>query len=189
MTELYTITSIKPCKRGHTGGRYASGGCKECVLAVSRAQYAANPEKGRAASRAIYAANPEEARAAGRARYAANPEKAIAAVRARRKANPEEARAADRARHAANPEKRTADRASKAAKKLQLVTYMGGKCTDCAGIFPPRVYDFHHLDPSIKDPKATTLFRKGLTAEVIEELKKCVMLCANCHRIRHASIL
>ena len=156
MTELYTITSIKPCKRGHTGGRNASGGCKECVSAAKRERYAANPEKARAADRARYAANPEEARAASRARYAANPEEA---------------------------------RANQAAKKLQLVEHMGGRCTDCAGIFPPRVYDFHHLDPSIKDPKASKLFKKGLTAEVIEELKKCVMLCANCHRIRHASIL
>ena len=73
-------------------------------------------------------------------------------------------------------------------RKLALIEHMGGKCKDCLGTFPPSVYEFHHVDPSIKDAKASIMFTKGLTAPVIEELKKCVMLCANCHRIRHATL-
>ena len=176
MIEFSTIMSIKSCLRGHSGGRYAgSGSCKECRKASRRAQYAANPEEARAANRAWYAANLEKRRARSRAQYAANPEKTRANARAKYAANPEKVLAICRALHAAN--------------KLQLVEHMGGRCADCALTFHQKVYDFHHIDPSVKDPKASRLFKKGLIAEVIEELKKCVMLCANCHRLRHASLL
>ena len=195
MIEFSTIMSIKSCLRGHSGGRYAgSGSCKECRKASRRAQYAANPEEARAANRAWYAANLEKRRANARALYAANPEKDRAYSRARSRAqyaaNPEKTRANARAKYAANPEKVLAIcRALHAANKLQLVEHMGGRCADCALTFHQKVYDFHHIDPSVKDPKASRLFKKGLIAEVIEELKKCVMLCANCHRLRHASLL
>ena len=70
-------------------------------------------------------------------------------------------------------------------QKLRAVEFMGGICADCKGKFHPAVYDFHHLDGSGKD--MTT--RRGWTAltwdKVVAELAKCIMLCANCHRIRH----
>ena len=61
---------------------------------------------------------------------------------------------------------------------------MGSKCSDC-GIESKyqEIYDFHHLDPNHKDfmiGKCDKSFSK-----IVEELEKCVMLCANCHRIRH----
>jgi hypothetical protein len=63
---------------------------------------------------------------------------------------------------------------------------MGGKCTDCGGVFPLACFDFHHLDPSTKDFDPC----RGLTkskAKLFAELEKCVLLCANCHRIRHST--
>ena len=71
--------------------------------------------------------------------------------------------------------------------KQMSVEYKGGKCFDCG--FESDyydVYDFHHLDPSKKDFGVSY---KGYTKsweKVKVELDKCVMLCANCHRIRHA---
>lgn len=72
-------------------------------------------------------------------------------------------------------------------KKRNLVLMFGDKCLDCDTPYPDYVYDFHHLDPSTKDVNPS----KALTwsaERAKEELDKCVMLCANCHRIRHHNI-
>ena len=72
------------------------------------------------------------------------------------------------------------------AGKLKAVEYKGGVCVDCSGEFHPAVFDFHHLDPSKKDLKVANSFCRKW--EVVRaELDKCVMLCANCHRLRHHS--
>ena len=71
------------------------------------------------------------------------------------------------------------------AIKEKAVEYKGGKCTDCQQVFPLCVYDFHHLDPSEKETNPGNLFGRRWE-NVIAELDKCVLLCANCHRIRHA---
>lgn len=69
--------------------------------------------------------------------------------------------------------------------KKDVVKQMGGKCQDCGGIFTYQLYDFHHLDPSKKEYGWTKMkmFNK---AKRDKELEKCVLLCGNCHRIRHA---
>jgi hypothetical protein len=69
-------------------------------------------------------------------------------------------------------------------RKKQAVAYLGGRCADCGGIFPYYVYDFHHLDPAKKDVQFTVLRRRSWGA-IKTELDKCVLLCANCHRVRH----
>ena len=74
-------------------------------------------------------------------------------------------------------------------RKLILVEWFGDKCKDCNESFPPCVYDFHHTDPSHKDFKISNYRKRpGNLLEdedLREELSKCVMLCSNCHRIRH----
>ena len=70
-------------------------------------------------------------------------------------------------------------------RKLRAINHMGGKCHDCDGIFPPSVYDFHHLDPSAKEHNLGDIVRRKSFETVEKELSKCVLLCANCHRIRH----
>jgi len=69
-------------------------------------------------------------------------------------------------------------------KKVWAVELMGGKCVDCNGVFPYQIYSFHHLDPSQKDYDWKSL-KKQKEKTVLEELQKCVMLCMNCHAIRH----
>ena len=69
--------------------------------------------------------------------------------------------------------------------KIQAIEYLGGSCFDCKGKFIPACYDFHHLDPSIKDKEIAKLMSRSFENIKIE-LDKCVLLCANCHRIRHA---
>lgn len=69
-------------------------------------------------------------------------------------------------------------------RKQEVVQHFGDKCFDCSQTFPQYVYQFHHLDPIKKDVNPSYAMTKRPT-EMWKELEKCVMLCANCHMIRH----
>lgn len=57
-------------------------------------------------------------------------------------------------------------------------------CEDC-GISDYRVLEFDHIDPSTKSHNIGEMIHKGLALTTIkEEVAKCRVLCANCHRIR-----
>lgn len=58
-------------------------------------------------------------------------------------------------------------------------------CADCGISFKetPYLCDFHHTDKDIKEDNPAYL--KGSWKRFLEEVKKCIPLCANCHRIRH----
>lgn len=80
---------------------------------------------------------------------------------------------------------------TKRRKKIRqlAIEFKGGKCEVCGYGRCPEVLEFHHLDSSKKD---FGISLKGYTRgwkRVKEELKKCVLLCANCHREVHAGIL
>lgn len=62
--------------------------------------------------------------------------------------------------------------------------YKEGKpCIRCGGLFPPVCLDFHHTDPDNKlFGIASGLYRHGWD-KIVTEIVKCVLLCANCHRI------
>lgn len=68
--------------------------------------------------------------------------------------------------------------------KAALVGAMGGCCQNCKGVFEPAVYDFHHVHAKEGDP--SRLIGNASIQKIAEELEKCVLLCANCHRIEHA---
>lgn len=67
--------------------------------------------------------------------------------------------------------------------KDKAIKFMGGKCTDCEGKFHRCVYDFHHTDGMKEMNPSYALTMKWERA--VKELEKCVLLCANCHRMRH----
>lgn len=56
------------------------------------------------------------------------------------------------------------------------------KCSKCG---EDRFYclDFHHIDPSDKEAEVTKLIESP--RKLKEELKKCIVLCSNCHRELH----
>jgi NMD protein affecting ribosome stability and mRNA decay len=58
------------------------------------------------------------------------------------------------------------------------------KCEQC-GFNHPAALDFHHIDPSQK--KFGISSNKHNKEEILDEIKKCKVLCSNCHRIKHAS--
>jgi hypothetical protein len=58
------------------------------------------------------------------------------------------------------------------------------KCTTC-GFSHPAALDFHHEDPSKKEAHIHRLLKNGINEKLSKELEKCIVLCANCHRIHH----
>ena len=70
-------------------------------------------------------------------------------------------------------------------KKKRAVEYLGGKCVDCGYDRYIEALEFDHVDPSKKD--FTISGNHCISWERMkQELDKCELRCANCHRERHA---
>ncbi len=70
-------------------------------------------------------------------------------------------------------------------KKEELIKFKGGKCEKCGYNKCSQALDFHHINPSVKEFGVNA--NKGQTIEsLLEEAKKCELLCSNCHREYHA---
>ncbi len=67
------------------------------------------------------------------------------------------------------------------AKIVALLAELKATCADC-GMRHPAVLEFHHLDPTKKEGMVGKM---SSMKKIREEAAKCVVLCANCHRIRH----
>lgn len=49
--------------------------------------------------------------------------------------------------------------------------------------------EYHHIDPSQKDSTVSRLLSGNWSLKTIKkEIKKCVVLCSNCHRLTHDEI-
>ena len=70
--------------------------------------------------------------------------------------------------------------------KKEAVKYLGSKCEKCNWVGNLSGYDFHHEDPNEKEfsPNALNLANKSWDV-VKQELDKCQLLCAICHRLEH----
>lgn len=69
-------------------------------------------------------------------------------------------------------------------RKTEAIQLKGGKCNDCGQVFPPCCFDFHHLDP-LQDNISPSKILHYRWERVMKELEGCILLCANCHRLRH----
>jgi 5-methylcytosine-specific restriction endonuclease McrA len=70
--------------------------------------------------------------------------------------------------------------------RQKAVQYKGGQCTICGYKSEITALEFHHLDETKKD---FGLSQRGLTrswSRIREELDKCILVCANCHREIHS---
>lgn len=77
----------------------------------------------------------------------------------------------------------------KRRKKIRqmAVNYKGGRSERCGYDRCMDALEFHHHDPALKD---FSISSKGYTRswqKVKEELDKCLILCANCHRELHST--
>jgi predicted HNH restriction endonuclease len=49
----------------------------------------------------------------------------------------------------------------------------------------PATFDFHHVFPDKKNIKIHKILTNGAFKKLPDELAKCIVLCANCHRKLH----
>lgn len=73
------------------------------------------------------------------------------------------------------------------AVKSELIALLGGRCQDCGYDANPNALEFHHLDAATKDFTISKRIATIAFDRVLTEARKCVLLCANCHRLRHAA--
>lgn len=79
---------------------------------------------------------------------------------------------------------RTKQRENKRLRKIRAIEYLGGRCNKCGKDWHPAIYEFHHTDPSTKDRDPSKMLQLSWK-RITNELDKCVLLCANCHRLTH----
>ena len=70
------------------------------------------------------------------------------------------------------------------ALKKEGVKRLGGKCLKC-GESRPHVLHFHHVNPENKLNNPSKLLANSQTDAFFKEIKKCILLCANCHEDFH----
>lgn len=70
------------------------------------------------------------------------------------------------------------------ALKQRAIDLLGGRCQICGYDRCPSAFEFHHTDPRTKDFSVSD--RVAWSESLEAELKKTVLLCANCHREVHA---
>ena len=84
---------------------------------------------------------------------------------------------------------KTAQLGRNKSKKDQIRSYIKQYkefhgCMDCGGKFPSYVLDLDHRDPNDKVCTPSQLANGNSWAKMLEEIKKCDVVCANCHRKR-----
>jgi hypothetical protein len=70
-------------------------------------------------------------------------------------------------------------------RKKKVIELMGGKCSKCGYCRNYAALEFHHLDPSQKEINIAGNGIKGSWKRLTNELKKCILICSNCHREEH----
>ena len=69
--------------------------------------------------------------------------------------------------------------------KNYFIKYKNKSCQDCGQKYPDYVMDFDHRDRKAKIMSVSRMVAGGWSFDKIQqEIEKCDLVCANCHRIR-----
>jgi len=71
--------------------------------------------------------------------------------------------------------------------KQKAVEYKGNSCINCGYNKCLAALEFHHIDPTQKDFALSNDGHTRSWEEIKNELDKCILVCANCHREIHNS--
>lgn len=71
-------------------------------------------------------------------------------------------------------------------RKQNLVQLKGGKCCICGFDSFVEALEFHHINPEIKEYQLSSGHCHSLEKD-INEVKKCALVCSNCHKGIHAN--
>lgn len=69
--------------------------------------------------------------------------------------------------------------------KLITQSKIGKPCAICGVVFPPVCLDYHHVDSSKKEFSLGKNGKDMSEARIYKEIAKCILVCANCHRLLH----
>jgi len=73
--------------------------------------------------------------------------------------------------------------------KIRMVESMGGKCQICGYDKCYEAMEFHHINPKEKDFGLGAIRGNPVSwIKIVEELKKCILLCNRCHSEVHYGI-
>lgn len=73
--------------------------------------------------------------------------------------------------------------------KLKCLEYKGNKCQVCGYCKYSGALEFHHRNPKEKEFGFSKFRSQTFGKRAISELDKCDLLCSNCHREVHASLI
>jgi protein-arginine kinase activator protein McsA len=74
--------------------------------------------------------------------------------------------------------------------KARIVEAMGGKCNICGYNRCEKALELHHINPKEKEFSLASIRGNPKSWDkIVVELKKCVLLCANCHREVEAKLV
>lgn len=73
--------------------------------------------------------------------------------------------------------------------KIRIVKSMGGKCQCCGYSKTMEALELHHIDPNAKEMGFGAIRANPKSwIKIVSELRKCILVCANCHREIHAGV-
>ena len=74
-------------------------------------------------------------------------------------------------------------------RRSVLIKIFDQECKDCGLISSiDSIYDFHHTDPATMSFRLTVKNMSKSWEDILKEAMKCVLLCSNCHRVRHYNL-
>ena len=74
--------------------------------------------------------------------------------------------------------------------RQRVTDAFGGKCGICSYNRCLRALELHHLDPTKKELSFGRILARACNWDrVVAELRKCTLLCANCHREFHDGLI
>lgn len=71
-------------------------------------------------------------------------------------------------------------------RKANLINVCGGKCNICGYDKTTAALEFHHIHPELKEYSISQNGNCHNIQKDLEETKKCILVCANCHREIHS---
>lgn len=74
--------------------------------------------------------------------------------------------------------------AKQAAARALLNELKSKPCLDCGGSFPPVCMHYDHREPATKQMEVSGWCCAGLIPQMLREIERCDLVCANCHAIR-----
>ncbi len=89
-----------------------------------------------------------------------------------------------KARHYANRQNRAKQNKENLTNLKESIS-----CSACGEYHPACCMDYHHLDPNIKEKGVSKMIQGNSWKKIQEEISKCVLVCANCHRKIHEGLI